>query len=133
MGFNFSMPSGWDTGDSPAGLFGLGSGLGSGYDYATTDAGYAPTMVGQSMNDLQSGSSSFDWGKAYTDTLGALVSGYGISQGLQGNAQSGYYKAANGQTYPLGYGPTMGVPTGGTNGMLMWVLIIGAVVLILKD
>lgn len=135
----FSMPDGWDAGsssDDTGTLFGIdsGFGLGNGYSWASSDtSSITPTSAGLSMNDLQSGSINFDWTKAFGDTLSALVAVDSINHGLPTQATQGYYKAANGQVYPVGSGPTIGLPTSGTGGMLLILLVLAAVVLVARE
>ncbi|MBN3734646.1 hypothetical protein [Burkholderia sp. Tr-20390] len=143
----FTMPDGssgsgdpnaidWSNGDTTLGSYdGLSGGVGDGYGYASTPSNPTPSSTGQTLGDLQSGSTNFNWTAAFGDTLGALVAVDSINHGLPTAASQGYYKASNGRVYPIGYGPAgaVGLPQGGLGSLLMLGLIVFVVLELAKE
>jgi hypothetical protein len=118
-------------------LFGA-SGIGSGYGVTTYTDPPTPTSVAGDLGTLQSSGSStaspIDINAAFADTLGTIVALDSI------NAQAstsgvGYYKAANGVSYPIGTGPGPGaaVVSSTPGNLLFWLLLIGAAVLFAEE
>ncbi|KVD19188.1 hypothetical protein WI80_33375 [Burkholderia ubonensis] len=126
----------WATGDATLGSYdGLSGGIGDGYGFATTPSNPPPSSTGQTIGDLQSGSTNFNWNAAFTDTLGALVAVDSINHGLPTQATQGYYKASNGKVYPNGYGPAsgLGLPQGGLGSLLVIGLVVFVVLELAKE
>lgn len=128
-----SDPSSYDSG-AGVGLYGVGT--------QYLDA-YAPTVdapaadASQTLGQLQSGGSGFDWtaaSNALGNVLGTVVQLDSLNHGwptLQSN--TGAYKAPNGTVYPVGTGPATSQPVLAQNNGLMFMLLIGLVVFALAE
>ena len=131
----FTMPDGSSGSDGStdwSSLLGL-TGIGDGYGYAVSDSPPAASQTGQTLGDLQSGSINFDWTKAFSDSLGALVAVDSINHGLPTSATQGYYQGSDGRIYPVGTGPLYGGGAGGLSGLLMLGVIAFVVLELTKE
>ncbi|MFM0206942.1 hypothetical protein PQQ96_05985 [Paraburkholderia sediminicola] len=147
----FTMPGGSDdsatddsgstdatSGDgSLSSLFGLND-IGSGYGVTTYTDPPTPTATAGDLGTLQSSGSSaaspIDINAAFADTLGTIVALDSINSQAS-TTGVGYYKAANGVSYPIGTGPGPGsaVVSSTPGNLLFWLLLIGGAVLFAKE
>lgn len=130
----FYMPDGSTGSDGStdwSALLGL-TGLGDGYSYATTESAPAASQTGQTLGDLQSGSTNFDWTSAFSDTLSSLVALDSINHGLPVGSSQGYYQGSDGRIYATGTGPLYG-SSGGLGGLLMLGVIAFVVIELTKE
>lgn len=118
-------------------LFGLND-IGSGYGVTTYTDPPTPTSTASDLGTLQSAGSSatptIDLTTAFADTLGTIVALDSINAAANNAGTVGYYKAADGNVYAIGTGPGAAGVTSSTPGnLLFWLLIIGGLVMFVKE